>query len=49
VVLELYPRQSVYFVCLFVVINPKKLFSASRPGREVKPLGVYPPAPRDYP
>jgi hypothetical protein len=35
------------FVCLFVLfvcINPEKLYSASRPGREVKPLGVYPPA-----
>ena len=32
------------FVCLFVGIKPEKLYSFVRPGREVKPLGVYPPA-----
>ena len=30
----------VLFVCLFVGINPEKLYSASCVGREVKPLGV---------
>ena len=29
------------FVCLFVGINPEKLYSASRPGREVNPLDAW--------
>ena len=34
--------QVCFFVCLFVVIKPENQYSASRPGREVKTLGVYP-------
>jgi len=34
------------FFCLFVVIQPENPFFASRPGLEVKPLGVYPLGPR---
>ena len=29
------------FVSLFISINPKNLYFASRPWLEVKPLGVY--------
>jgi len=36
----------VLFVCLFVVIKPPNPYFASRPGLEVKPLGVYPLMPR---
>jgi len=39
-------RLLVLFVCLFVVIKPKNPCFASRPGLEVKPLGVYQLGPR---
>jgi len=42
-------QHIVTLVCLFVVIKPENPYFASRPRREVKPPGEYPPGPRSYP
>jgi len=36
----------IVLICLFIIIKPENLYFASRPGLEVKPLGVYPLGPR---
>ena len=37
------------FVCLFVNLKPENPHFASRLGKEVNPLEVFPPGPHDYP